>query len=66
MKYDCSMSIQSIRLFGDPVLVTPAQQVVEFDKELRNLVRDLTETMQAAPGAGLAAPQIGVPLRWLS
>ena len=57
------MSIQSIRLFGDPVLVTPAQQVVEFDKELRNLVRDLTETMQAAPGAGLAAPQIGVPLR---
>jgi peptide deformylase len=63
MKYDCSMSIQSIRLFGDPVLVTPAQQVVEFDKELRNLVRDLTETMQAAPGAGLAAPQIGVPLR---
>jgi peptide deformylase len=57
------MSIQSIRLFGDPVLVTPSNLVVDFDKELRNLVRDLTETMQAAPGAGLAAPQIGVPLR---
>lgn len=57
------MSIQPIRLFGDPVLVTPATPVVDFDKELRNLVKDLTETMQAAPGAGLAAPQIGVPLR---
>jgi peptide deformylase len=57
------MSIQSIRLFGDPVLVTPASLVIDFDKELRNLVKDLIETMQAAPGAGLAAPQIGVPLR---
>jgi peptide deformylase len=37
--------------------------VVDFDKELRVLVQDLTETMIAAPGAGLAAPQIGVPLR---
>lgn len=57
------MSIQKIRHFGDPVLVTPASQVVDFDKELRKLVADLTETMQAAPGAGLAAPQIGVSLR---
>ena len=57
------MAIQPIRLFGDPVLVTPANAVVDFDKELRQLVEDLTQTMQAAPGAGLAAPQIGVPLR---
>lgn len=57
------MAIQPIRLFGDPVLVTPASPVVDFDKELRQLVDDLTQTMQAAPGAGLAAPQIGVPLR---
>jgi len=57
------MAIQPIRLFGDPVLVTPASVVVDFDKELRQLVEDLTQTMQAAPGAGLAAPQIGVPLR---
>lgn len=57
------MSIQPIRLFGDPVLVTPATPVVDFDKELRTLVADLTETMIEAPGAGLAAPQIGVPLR---
>jgi peptide deformylase len=57
------MSIQPIRHFGDPVLVTPASEVVDFDKELRKLVADLTETMINAPGAGLAAPQIGVPLR---
>ena len=57
------MSIQPIRLFGDPVLTTPAAPVETFDKELRNLVKDLIETMQDAPGAGLAAPQIGVPLR---
>ena len=57
------MSIQEIRFFGDPVLTTPASLVVDFDKELRVLVQDLTETMIDAPGAGLAAPQIGVPLR---
>jgi peptide deformylase len=43
--------------------VTPAIDVVDFDKELRTLVTDLTETMLEAPGAGLAAPQIGVGLR---
>lgn len=57
------MAIQEIRLFGDPVLVTPASPVIDFDKELRNLVSDLIDTMLDAPGAGLAAPQIGVPLR---
>lgn len=45
------------------MLVTPATEVTDFDKELRLLVKDLTETMLDAPGAGLAAPQIGVPLR---
>ena len=48
---------------GDPVLRNPAAPVVDFDKELRQLVTDLTETMHAAGGAGLAAPQIGVGLR---
>ena len=57
------MSIQEIRFFGDPVLTTPAAPVVDFDKELRVLVQDLTDTMLDAPGAGLAAPQIGVSLR---
>jgi peptide deformylase len=55
--------IQPIRLFGDPILRKPALEVVDFDKELRRLVADLTDTMLGAPGAGLAAPQIGVGLR---
>src|SRR3954466_5775312 len=58
-----SVAIQPIRLFGDPVLRTPAAPVTTFDKELRNLVKDLEETMMDAPGAGLAAPQIGLSLR---
>ena len=57
------MAIQPIRLFGDPVLRRPALEVVDFDKELRKLVEDLTDTMLDAPGAGLAAPQLGVGLR---
>ena len=57
------MAVQPIRLFGDPVLRTPAEPVRDFDKELRKLVADLTETMLDAPGSGLAAPQIGVGLR---
>ena len=57
------MPVQPIRLFGDPVLRTPAEPVVDFDKELRTLVKDLQETMLDAPGVGLAAPQIGVGLR---
>jgi len=57
------VAIQPIRLFGDPVLRSRAAEVVDFDKELRTLVQDLTDTMRDAPGAGLAAPQIGVQLR---
>ncbi|MDD2858134.1 MAG: peptide deformylase [Candidatus Nanopelagicales bacterium] len=57
------MSVLNIRLFGDPVLRAPAAPVTTFDRELRRLVKDLTDTMMDAPGAGLAAPQIGVALR---
>jgi len=57
------VAIQPIRLFGDPVLRSRADEVVDFDKELRRLVEDLIDTMLDAPGAGLAAPQIGVGLR---
>ncbi len=57
------MSVRPIRLFGDPVLRTQAEPVVTFDRELRRLVKDLTETMHDAPGSGLAAPQVGVSLR---
>ena len=55
--------LKPVRLFGDPVLRTPAAPVETFDKELRQLVADLTDTMLDAPGVGLAAPQIGVSLR---
>jgi len=57
------VTVQPIRLFGDPVLRTPADPVATFDKELRKLVKDLIETLQGQEGAGLAAPQIGVGLR---
>jgi peptide deformylase len=57
------MAIRPIRLFGDPVLKTAADPVTDFDKQLRALVKDLTQTLDDAQGAGLAAPQIGVGLR---
>ena len=60
------MTVQPIRLFGDPVLRTPAEPVVDFDRELRRLVRDLADTMLSEGGAGLAAPQLGVGLRVFS
>jgi peptide deformylase len=60
------VSVKPIRLFGDPVLRTPAEPVRDFDAELRRLVKDLTDTMLEAPGLGLAAPQIGVGLRVFS
>jgi peptide deformylase len=57
------LTIQPIRLFGDPVLRTPAEPVVDFDRELRRLIDDLTDTMLDQAGAGLAAPQLGIGLR---
>jgi peptide deformylase len=57
------VTVLPIRLFGDPVLRTAAEPVADFDRELRQLVADLTDTMRDAPGAGLAAPQLGVGLR---
>jgi peptide deformylase len=46
--------------YGDPVLTQKARPVTEFDEILRKLVEDMFETMYAAPGVGLAAPQVGV------
>lgn len=57
------MAVRPILITGDPALHTTATSVVSFDAELAGLVDDLFETMAAAPGVGLAAPQIGVPLR---
>ena len=52
-----------IRKFGDPILRSPASAVTEFDDKLAALAADMRETMLAAPGVGLAAPQVGVPRR---
>ena len=57
------MAIRPIRITGDPVLHTRAQDVTTWDKHLQGLIYDMVDTMRAAPGVGLAAPQIGVPLR---
>src|ERR1700733_7462338 len=55
--------IYPIVKFGNPVLEKPADKVTVFDGELKQLVDDMFESMYAARGVGLAAPQIGVPLR---
>jgi peptide deformylase len=57
------MAILPIRTFGDPVLRMPSSLVGEIDDGVRKLVRDMIETMYDAPGAGLAATQIGVSRR---
>lgn len=49
--------------FGDPALARPAAPVTTFDATLDRLIDDMVDTMYAAPGIGLAAPQVGVPLR---
>ncbi len=55
--------IRPIVRYGDPVLARPAAPVAEVTGETRALIDDMIETMYAAPGIGLAAPQVGVPLR---
>lgn len=57
------MALLKIRTLGDPVLRSPARAVTAFDDELRALATDMHETMDAAPGVGLAAPQVGRPIR---
>ena len=55
--------IYPIVKYGDPVLETPAKTVEKFDDELKKLAEDMFESMYAAHGVGLAAPQIGIALR---
>ncbi len=57
------MAVRPITITGEPVLHERAREVTEFDDALRVLVADMLETMDAAPGVGLAGPQVGVPLR---
>ena len=55
--------ILAIRTLGDPVLREPTKPVERFDRSLRQLAKDMIETMYAAPGVGLAGPQVGISLR---
>lgn len=57
------MAVRPIVITGEPVLHSIAAGVAEIDDDIRMLVRDMEETMAAAPGVGLAAPQVGVALR---
>lgn len=55
--------VYPITLYGDPVLDTPAETVTEFNDDLKKLIDDMFESMYAAHGVGLAAPQIGIGKR---
>ena len=55
--------IYPIVKFGNPVLEKPAELVSKFDGELKKLVEDMFESMYAAHGVGLAAPQVGIASR---
>lgn len=57
------MRVRDIVITGDPVLHNPAQQVSQINDYIVDLVEDMYLTMDAAPGVGLAAPQIGIPLQ---
>ena len=54
------MSLRGIRIYGDPVLGSRAEEVSTFDRGLRILVNDMLETMDEAGGVGLAANQVGI------
>lgn len=57
------MAVRPIMVLGNPVLRSKAKKVSRIDQSIQRLVEDMIETMRAAPGVGLAAPQIGVPLQ---
>jgi peptide deformylase len=57
------LTVRQIVTLGDPVLRRKAKKVHRVDSYIRGLIEDLIETVHEANGAGLAAPQIGVPLR---
>lgn len=57
------MAVREIRKYPDEVLKKKAEPVGDIDDELQRLIHDMVETMYAAPGIGLAAPQVGVSKR---
>jgi peptide deformylase len=59
------MAVREIVQLDNPILRKKAHRVTTFDAKLQKLIDDMVETMLAAPGVGLAAPQVNVPLRLL-
>jgi peptide deformylase len=57
------MALREILIIGDPILTKRAEPVAAVDEEIVRLARDMVETVRAAPGIGLAAPQVGVGRR---
>jgi peptide deformylase len=57
------MAVLPVRIAGDPVLREKARKVKKIDASVQQLIDDMIETMYDAPGVGMAAPQVGVPLR---
>ena len=57
------MAVREILIIGDPALTRKAEPVAAVDEEIARLARDMVETVHAAPGIGLAAPQVGVGKR---
>lgn len=57
------MAVLPIRVAPDPVLRRRSRRVKSMDSSIHKLINDMIETMRAAPGVGLAAPQVGIPLR---
>ncbi|MBR1580892.1 MAG: peptide deformylase [Selenomonadaceae bacterium] len=57
------MSVMEIKKMGEPVLKEICAPVDRIDKKLRHLLDDMAETMYAKEGVGIAAPQVGVPIR---
>jgi peptide deformylase len=57
------MAVLPIRVAPDPILRQKAKRVRIVNDSIHSLIKDMIETMKAAPGVGLAAPQVGVPLR---
>ncbi len=63
MFYNYFMAVLEIRKYPDKVLKQKAAPVTQVDANLQRLIDDMVETMYAAPGVGLAAPQVGIPKR---
>jgi len=57
------MAVRTIKGLDDPIVRQKAKKVGKADAQIRALIADLIASMRAAPGVGLAAPQVGVPLR---